>query len=198
MSFREDYKKSYDNIVPDKEFIDRLSERMEEEKGKKQVLWKRPVMAVGIIVFLVIGVFLFRFFGAGRRPTEPLRVQTETLPSPSSEITAFTTPQWYDSGDKPEEIAAKFAGRMVDGEQLTALYQSGENDFTEEEQVSEKEVRRLAERLRTAALSSGQKPSGDTVYYMAEFQNGDIIKFTVTEDTYFSFLEPEYVFLLQD
>lgn len=200
MSFKDEYKKSYDDIVPDKEFIKQLSEKMNEERHKRQKISYRVLTAlVGIVILLLVGLSAFYFTKGFPKQSKPVQVQTgNSLPIASSEIGIFASEKWYDPKDKPEKILSDFLERLGDREQLVIMYQSTENTFTKEQSVSEADIDHILEKLQTAmVLLEGQKKQSGGDYYMAEFQNGDIIKFVITDDGYFWFLDLEYVYQYQ-
>lgn len=200
MSFKDEYKKSYDSIVPDKEFLEQLSEKMEEEKQKKQKVYYRPLAAIaGVILVLFVGLTAFHLLGDNSKPSKPIHVKTgNTLQTPSSEIGTFATPKWYDENDKPEKILSDFSKRLGNRKQLKNLYQNTENNFTDEMLVTEEDVHFLVDKLQTAKAVSESPELENKVYYMAEFQNGDIIKFFISDNRYFAFLDLEFIYQFED
>lgn len=200
MSFKDEYKKSYDDIVPDQKFIKQLSEKMNQEQQKRQKISYRVLQAlVSIVLILFAGFSAFWLIGRFSQPSKPLQVHTgKSLPAISSEPGTFASDKWYDADAGPEEILSVFLERLGDKEQLVALYQSTENDFAKEQAVSETEIRQMIEKLRTAEpVSEEQSSQPDGNYYMAEFQNGDIVKFVITADGYFHFLDLDYIYQYQ-
>lgn len=199
MSFKDEYKRSYDNIVPAKEFLEQLSEKMEEEKQKKRHAYFKPLaVAASVVLILAAGLGTFHILKGDSQPSEPIHVNTgNTLQTPSSEIGTFATPKWYDVDDKPEKIMIDFSKRLGDRKQLKKLYQNTENNFTDEMPVSGEEIDQLSQRMQSAKMISEELPESENkVYYMAEFRDGDIIKFVVTDDIYFAFLDLGYVYQL--
>lgn len=199
MSFKDEYKKSYDDIVPDKEFIKQLSDKMKEERHKRQKISYRILTTMGsIVLILFIGLAALQLIKGFSQQSKPLKVHTgNTLPTISSEPGTFASAKWYNPDDKPEEILSDFLVRLGDDEQLTVLYQSTGNNFVKEQSVSETDINQIIEKLQTAEVLEEQKSQSGGSYYMAEFQNGDIIKFVITDDGYFWFLDLEYMYQLQ-
>lgn len=201
MSFKDEYKKSYDDIVPDKEFIEQLSEKMNEEQHKrKKISYRLLTTFTGILLILFAGFITFHVLKGFSQSSKPIpQHMGKSLSTPSSEIGTFTTPKWYSPDDEPEKILSDFLERLGDREQLAVLYQSTENDFTKEQSVPEAELKQMIEKLQSAkVLAKEQKDKPFGSYYMAEFHNGDIIKFVVTDDGYFWFLDLEYMYQWQE
>lgn len=200
MSFKDEYKKSYDDIVPDKEFIKQLSEKMNKERNKRQkISYRILTVLASIVLIFFVGFGTFHLIKGFSKQSKPLQVRTgKTLPSISSELRSFAPAKWYNPDDKAEKILSDFLKRLGDEEQLVALHQSTENTFMESRSVPEADINQMIGKLQAATIVLEEKrnqPDGD--YYMAEFQNGDIIKFIITEDGYFWFLDLEYVYQWQ-
>lgn len=95
---------------------------------------------------------------------------------------------YYAVQNLPEKIIVDFSKRLGDRKQLKKLYQNTENNFTDEMLVSGEEIEQLSQRIQSAKIVSEEFPeSGNKVYYMAEFCDGDIIKFVVADDIFFIF-----------
>lgn len=199
MSFKDEYKKSYDNIVPDQKFIDRLSAKLEQEQQKRRRgNYGIPAILAGVLVLLVVSLTAFHIITGNSEPSRPVQVNTgSTLQTPSAEIGTFSTPKWYGEEDQPGKILSDFAKRLRDKKQLQELYCSNENNFTDETCVSGKERKQLEEKIASGSfLSEEQRNAEQSTYYMAQFENGDIIKFVVLDDRYLKFLDLEYLYEL--
>lgn len=198
MSFKEEYKKAYDNIVPDKEFIEQLSGKMKAEKQKnRKVPYKVPAVVAGVAIVVLICLAAAHVLNSKPKPSKSVPVNVgNPLQTPSSETGTFAAQKWYNPDDEPEKILSDFFNRLADSKQLKALYQNTENNFTEELAVSGEDTDLLAETFHFAKVISEkqQDGQGNTVYYMAQFYNGDIIKFVITDDKYFEFLDLEYIY----
>lgn len=199
MSFKDEYKKSYDDIVPDKEFIKQLSGKMQKEQQKRQKISYRVLTALISIVFILfVGFAAVQLIKGFSQKSKPLQVHTgNTFPIVSSEPGTFAPARWYNPSDNPEKILTDFLARLGDDEQLAVLYQGTGNNFVKEQTVSETTINQIIEQLQTAEVLKEQKSKQGGSYYMAEFQNGDIIKFVITDDGYFWFLDLEYMYQWQ-
>lgn len=196
MSFRDEYKESYDSIVPDQAFLDRLSRKMKQEEQKRHRN-RKPLVAAACLCFLVLaGVIVWNVTYGLPKASQPVPVNTgTTLKNPTAEPNLFDTSGWYHEGDSAEKIFTDFVGRLKDASLVDAVYKNSENVFTDDMILSSDEIRSLAEMIGQAEEVQ-EKPDdiGEKEYYMAEFKNGDIIKFVLTDQGYFSFLDLDAVY----
>lgn len=196
MSFKEEYKESFDSIVPDPTFLDELSRKMKQEEQKRHRNLKPLVVAACLCILVLAGAGIWRGFYKFPESSEPVSVNTgTTVKNPTAEPNLFDSSGWYQEGDSPDQIFADFIGRLKDDSLVENVYKNTQNVFTDDMVLSSTEIHSLAERIGQAE-EVAEKPddSGDKVYYMAEFKNGDIIKFVLTDREYFSFLDLDAVY----
>lgn len=197
MSFKDEYKEAFDSVVPDKAFLDELSEKMKkEERRKRKRVRNGLVAAASLLVLAVLGLILSHMADIVPEDTEPVRIHTgNTLRKPTEEPNLFGSSKWYKESDGADKIISDFAKRLGSGEELEVLYQNTENYFTDDQILPESETRELSEQMETAEVVT--EPAGEMgsqLYYMAQFKNGDIIKFSIYENGYFTFQDYEAIY----
>lgn len=196
MSFRDEYKEAFRDIVPDEEFVDELAGKMKREQGRKGKPHRKALAAAACLCMVVLIGLAVHIRNKGTELSEPLQVNTgSTLVDPTSKPNLFGISKWYQEGDSPEKIFSDFLQRLQDADEPTKVYENTENQFSDAMLLSEEEIRELSERLG-AAEPVEEKPeeAGQKNYYMAEFENGDIIKFIVYEDGFFCFQDLDVVY----
>ncbi len=196
MSFKDEYKESYDSIVPDQTFLDRLSRKMKQEEQKKHKSRKPLVAAACLCLLVLAGVMVWNAIYGLPKTSEPVSVNTGTsVKDPTAKPNLFDTSRWYHEGDSADKIFTDFVGRLRDAGLVEAVYKNSENLFTDDMILSSKEIQSLAEMIKEAEeVSDKPDDMGEMEYYMAEFKNGDIIKFVLTDRGYFSFLDLDAVY----
>lgn len=82
---------------------------------------------------------------------------------------------------EPEEIYQEFLSRMQDPADLSKIYRSTQDGFTEDNLLNPDETRAACDMLRNAVLSA-QVPDENAAkdWYLVIFANGDTIKYTIT------------------
>jgi len=210
MNFKDEYKKAVDTIVPDEQFIEKLSEKMKQEQGepkhiRRKANWKPLVAAACLCVVVLAGVTVSWINGKNKGKPESMSVSIGNTTEKPTEVPTtgekdnnqnlFAGTQWYQEGDSAENILKDFVGRLLDSSQVETVYKNTENTFAEDMSISEAEVRALAEKIEVGSLLE-ENPAdiGNNEYYMAEFKNGDIIKFILTDTGYFKFQDLEFIF----
>lgn len=195
MSFRDEYKEAFRDIVPDKKFVDELSGTLKREQEKKRMPYRKQLVAAFVCLLIVAGVAGY-LLGRVPESSQPVQVNTgNTMVDPTSEPNLFGKSKWYQEGDGPEKILRGFLSRLQDGGEQVRVYENKENQFSDDMLLSGEELRELAEQIRTARPS--QEKPGNTekkLYYMAEFPNGDIIKFVISEDGFFYFQDLDTIY----
>lgn len=106
--------------------------------------------------------------------------------SGSAQDDLFSNSSWYDSGMSSEEIYKTFVKRISSQDDLKQLSVSDTNDFTHARVMDKASVNRLAGSLKGGSLiKDGSDLKENPKYYMASFNNGDIIKFVIYDNRYF-------------
>lgn len=196
MSFRDEYKEAFRDIVPDEEFVDELSRKMKREQESKGRSYKRPFVAAACLCLIVLIGLAGYFLNSKTEPSESVQVHTGNMPvDRTTEPDLFTRPKWYQEGAGPETVFSDFLSRLQDGRERIRVYKNTENQFSDDMLLSEEEIRELAERIQRAEpVEEKPENSGKKEYYMAEFENGDIIKFVIYEDGLFCFQDLDTVY----
>lgn len=196
MSFRDEYKEAFRDIVPNEEFIDELSAKMKREQESKRRSYRRPFVVAACLCLIVLIGLARHFLNSGTEPTGPVQVHTGNMPvDPTSKPNLFGASKWYQEGARPENVFSDFWSRLKDGREYVRVYKNTENQFSDDMLLSEEEIHELAERIQGAEpVQDEQEGSGQREYYMAEFENGDIIKFVVYEDGFFCFQDLDTVY----
>lgn len=190
MSFKDEYKEAFGSVVPDKAFLDELSDKMKKEKNRrKRRLRNGLAVAACLLVLVVLGLIFGSMTDIVPEDTEPVRIHTgNTLRKPTEEPNLFGSTQWYQESDGAEKIFSDFVKRLGDSGELEQLYKNTENHFTDEQILPKSEARKLSEQMKTAeVVTKSVGEMGERFYYMAQFANGDIIKFSIYENGYFTF-----------
>lgn len=201
MSFQDEYKQKMDQILPDKKFVEELAKKMENEKKNSHHNYRKPfLIAACVSLFVVAGVCAKMFLPFGHTEAEKVPVQAgnkNPAATSSSSAGMFASSKWFDENEKPADVLSKFVIRLSDSNQLQALYESDTNEFRGEG-ISEKAITSLAKKMENASVYDGS-PSKDKPiqYYMAEFDNGDIIKFEISSNKYMKFQDLQAVFIFK-
>ncbi len=200
MSFKEEYKEAFDIIVPSQKFLDDLSEKMHMEQQKtRRINWsyQKPLVAAACVCVLVLAGVVARrqMLPKVQENSTPVTIQSgETEKNATATPGLFDMSAWYQEGDSPEKILGDFVARLSDEAQVRAVYKNSENVFTDAPVLSAEERTQLAKQIENAAVVESPDEVGDKEYYMAEFANGDIIKFSISAEQYFVFQDLEYVY----
>lgn len=110
----------------------------------------------------------------------------------------FSNSSWYDSKMSSEEIYKTFLNRIISQDDLKELNVSSTNDFTSSKIMDRSSVNRLADLLKGGTLIKDESCSKENPkYYMASFNNGDIIKFVIYDGNYFECSEFEGIFSIR-
>lgn len=97
----------------------------------------------------------------------------------------FENSSWYTKGEAPTKVYERFLERLKNDQDLKTIYMSHENVFSNENVMNENEFSTLIDKISSVTEYSGDiDQTGEEVFYMSEFRNGDIIKFTIVDDQY--------------
>ena len=210
MNFKNEYKKAVDTIVPDEKFLANLSEKMKQEQegqvySRRKTYWKPLVAAACLCVVVLAGMAVGKLYWGNPDEAESMPVAIGNTAAPTNvpetdeknkNQNLFVEEQWYQEGDSAEKILNDFVGRLQDGSQVEAVYKNVENTFTEDMTLSAVEVSTLAEQIAMGSVQEKEpEDMGKKEYYMAEFKNGDIIKFVLSDTGYFMFQDLQHIYL---
>ncbi len=200
MNFKESYKRDNEKIVPDAEYRDNLEKKIEmalseESKRRKNISVTFKILsscaaALVLVIAVTIGVrnsqnnnqdSIINHAGAGKQT--------------SSSATIFSQSSWYDSEMSYSQIYELFIRRMSDSSDLTYLYMNNNNTFDDENLFDNTETEKLIKEIYSASVTDKtEKELDNAVYYMAQFKNGDIIKFIIYDNTYVKIKNIDCVF----
>ncbi len=213
--FRENYQKEMQKLMPDSSFLQELSARMEQEERKSQradagmkagrIGWKAAGWGISVAALICIGAGIIRFGMSGTVHADD-NVMTQNaggVPNQSMDKEGiFAGSSWYGSEENPEKIYEILSERLA-GDEALQLTASETEDFENARVLSTEETKALVGMLETGSFSgnagdaielSGEQP----VYYLAEFGDGVIVKFSVYGERYFYCSEIEGIFKLKD
>ena len=178
MSFKDDYRKYNEDIKPDKEFLDRLTDDINKEHRSRISIHRTGMITTvcaACVCLVVAGGFAFSSFASGNIN---ISVAGEDTPHTAENTTigVFSAQQWYSEDMSDEEITALLADRLNDANDIEKVFCSADNSFDDDELLSGDEIHKLSEKLKKAEIISPIDESGDVKYYMMVFKNGDIIK----------------------
>lgn len=171
MSFKDEYDKFQRQIAPDKEFLERLAEKMDAEK---QVKKKRIKIGVGVFSAAAVcaAAALIIVVNTGKTP-EPF---PDIIGVGADKIEYVEGLFPYDSSASGD--IAELAEILADSE--TTVYGSRNTTFDFDDKLDETEKNALAEKLRNA-VPTDEAPNGGAMNYMASY-DGKVVKFSVTGD----------------
>ncbi|MBD5541094.1 MAG: hypothetical protein HDR00_07845 [Lachnospiraceae bacterium] len=213
--FKDDYRKEMQKLTPDSSFLEELSTQMEQEERKSQRTdagiktgkagWKAAGWGIFAAALICIGVGITWFGVPGTVHTDD-NVMTQNaggVPNQSMDKEGiFAGSSWYGSEENPEK-KYQILSEKISGDETLQLTASETEDFEDARALSGEETEALVEMLEKGKLSgnagdtielSGEKP----VYYLAEFGDGVIVKFSVYGERYFYCSEIEGIFKLKD
>lgn len=213
--FRDNYQKEMQKLMPDSSFLRKLSIRMEQEDRKSQradagieagkIGWKAAGWGISVAALICIGAGIIRFGMSGTVHVDD-NVMTQNaggVPNQSMDKEGiFAGSSWYGSEDNPEKIY-QILSEKISCDEALQLTASETEDFENTRVLSGEETEALVEMLEAGRLSgnagdaidlSGEQP----VYYLAEFGDGAIVKFSVYGERYFYCSEIEGIFKLKD
>ncbi len=171
MSFKDEYDKFQRQIAPDKEFLERLAEKIDAEKKVKK---KRIRMSAGVVSAAAVcaAAALMIIVNTGKTPEPP----PDIIGVGADKIDYVEGLFPYDSS--MSEDIAELAEMIADFE--TTVYGSPNTTFDFGDKLDDAKKNTLAEKLRNAAATD-ETPNGKITYYMASL-NGKVVKFSVTGD----------------
>ncbi|MDE6031222.1 MAG: hypothetical protein K2G32_06360 [Oscillospiraceae bacterium] len=174
MSFKEEYGEYQRQIAPDEEFLERLAEKMDDEKQvkKKNRAVLRRVSFCASAVCAAAAAFIITFNLSHGSVDKPDIVSVgadkidyrEGLFSSGAEETGSVS---------PAELAEILAAEE------TVVYGSEKTVFDFDDKLNDEQKRELAQSLADAEETTAEL-GGSAEYYMAVTESGRVIKFSVS------------------
>lgn len=200
--FREKYKKDNEMVNPSDEFLEKLKMKMKEEESLKSRhkinRSKKILLTAASIALVFVSVAAYNKIFSSQESTiiQPTEI-SDNAGKNEGQSGLFSNSKWYDSSLSSEEIYHEFITRMSSQNDLNQLSVSNSNEFTEGDIMKEPEVTELVNLLKAGTLIKDESYSKENPkYYMANFKNGDVIKFTIYDNKYFECNEFEGKFLI--
>ncbi len=174
MSFKDEYSELQQQIAPDEEFIERLAEKLQDEKIKKK---KNKARFRALI--------LSSAAGCAAAAAALVIIANIPRPDPTPDILGvgankidrqdglFISSEIENAAVSPADLAEILANEN------STVYCSNESTFDFDDKLEREHCSELARRFENAAETSSE-PSGDVKYYMAVSESGDVVKFSVS------------------
>lgn len=213
--FRDDYRKEMKKLTPDSPFLQELSTRMEKEERKSQRAdaglkagktgWKAAGWGIFAAALICIGVGI-TWSGMPKTVHTDDNVMMQNaggVPDQGRDKEGiFAGSSWYGSEEDSEKIY-QILSEKLSGDEALQLTASATEDFEDARALSMEEAEALAEMLEAGKLSGNAGDAAELskeqpVYYLAEFGDGVIVKFSVYGERYFYCSEIDGIFRLKD
>lgn len=177
MSFKEKYGEYQQQIVPDEKFLEKLAVKMEQQKQKQ--LNRKKLYTIFISIASVstgVAAALVLILNVPKA----LNNNTVKIMGNSDRIS-------YQEGIF--DISDVFTNEKTISEQLyemilndsSVVYESNENKFEYKDELSKDSRRELALKIKNTEETNDQIDENKK-YYMLITENGDIVKFLISED----------------
>ncbi len=173
MNFKEEYAELQNNITPDAEFLEQLARKMELEKKRRR--GKVRLMFISAATFCTSAAVALIVIFSLPKPS-PAPVKTNPV-NKFSYITGIFANKEHFSADIP--VHEQLAQMLSESE--TVLYKSDENKFGSDDIQDENQRIALSEKIRYAE-ETDLKLGKRTEYYMMVLENGDVLKFRISEN----------------
>lgn len=176
MSFKDEYEKLQRQIAPDGDFIERLSEKLQEEeqvKKKRNKTRFRAVMLSASAACAAAAAALVIFLGRPQAvipDPDILNVGADKIDRMDGLFTPF-------DGQSGSVSLAELYEILSD--ENSTVYGSEKTTFDFDDKLGIEQCRELAERIRNAEPTSAE-PNGKAIYYMAVSETGEIVKLSVS------------------
>lgn len=177
MSFKDEYNELQRQIAPDEEFIERLAEKLQNEKQVKKKKNKTRFRAV----------ILSSAAGCAATAAALFIIANMPRPAPSPDILGVGADKidrldgvFISSGIEIAAVSPAELAEILENENST-VYRSDESTFDFDDKTDGEHCRELARRLENASETSSE-PSGSVKYYMAVSESGNVVKFSVSDN----------------
>lgn len=186
MNFKDRYKQQQDKIAPDKEFLNRLAVKMNEEKKRRKIKVFTSIAAAAAAVCITLSAAVYF---SSDKVTKPKTSDDFENSSQNVELKAdknsrlgfgYRTGIFSDSSMTDDSAFKMLSENLENSERV---YKSESNDFTLENQLDKNEVLKLSEKIKSAVKDVNAKEEGTKEHYMAVFENGEVIKFVICNNS---------------
>ncbi|MCI8670331.1 MAG: hypothetical protein HFI34_12580 [Lachnospiraceae bacterium] len=205
MNFKDSYKNDMDKIGPDREFIRNLNTSLQAVSGRPQKTVKffrhGIVSAVVLLMIFTVGSGLALWY-SGRKSgggAPNLDQQGNMESSVSVGETVFDKQKWFENCDTEQDIYNLFIRRISDENDLVKIYKNNEEKFDNSMLMGQKEIDSLTYMLQRGRIGDERGVNTENIkaeYYMAVFENGDIIKFSIYESNALKLKEFDFLIFL--
>lgn len=181
---KEQYQQEFSKITPSPEFLQRLTETLEQEQAssmRKSISFKK-MLPIAASLVLLIGAGSIYLNHSGK--SQPHSGTAKTFDSPEmnfhqAEVSGMKEFDIQaDAGSYAETLCSR-----LDSDELDYIKMNDTNNFTNTEASDFKEAEKIAKMLSDAELTDSC-PDGEKMYYMLVFKDGSVEKIVVTDEKY--------------
>lgn len=175
MSFKEEYGEYQRQIAPDEEFLERLAEKMDDEKQvkkKNRAVLRRVILCAPAVCAAAAAAFIITVnlsHGAVDKP-DIVSVGADKIDYREG---LFSSGAEETGSVSPAELAEILAAEE------TVVYGSEKTVFDFDDKLNSEQKRELAQSLAGAEETTAEL-GGSAEYYMAVTESGRVIKFAVS------------------
>ncbi len=202
--FKEEYQKEMNQIKPNEAFLNDLAKKMEAETAypisRKRNTTAWVTVAAAAVICIGIG-----FAWQGRTvDSVDENYMTQNAGAVTEQDTAgqegvFTGSSWYGEETDAVKIYDILLDKMQTSKRLVIM-ESDSHTFTTAHEISGPKEDELVQKLMggtiTDAVTSDDLTDKTAIYYLAEFDDGTVVKFAIYDETYFYCNEFEGIFTL--
>ncbi len=199
---REKYKNTYSEIEPRAEFLESLTQSLENEQAKQKrskINMLKPLVSAAACFAIVAGaaVMISNSSLLSKPEDSESDIDNDAVSSSQSQsnidnygesLSISGLPIKIDDWISEEMTAvecAEYMESMLAGDELSYIMMSDSNVFTDADEADSNETEMLIEMFSDCEeTDKTEYQEDDKVYYMAVFDEGLIIKFNVAKDKY--------------
>lgn len=177
MNFKNEYKNEFDSIILDEEFKNDLAGKMNQmSPSRRDYRVYGTVLAAVAVLAIVVGVG----FWQNTADQKNIGIKAENTATVTGSEGLFVTDKWYGDAGSDEEIYGAFV-KLLKGGSLKTLYCSDAETFGDNDILEVTEVAKVTGNLLTAVPADGEFV-GEVKNYMAVFEDGEIVKFQISDE----------------
>ncbi len=198
---REKYKNTYSQIEPRAEFLESLTQTLENEQSKQKrsaIKMLKPIVSAACFAVVAGAVVLLSNSNILLNPDDS---QTESdNDSVASSLSENNVDNYgeslsisglpiriddWNTEDMTAAECAEFMEAMLSGDELSYILVNDTNVFTDADELNDDEIDELVEMFSDCEeTDKTEYEEEDKIYYMAVFDDGLIIKFNVAQQEY--------------